>query len=449
MADTAYELSEDNRELPGNFRKLSPRDKRRVLSELLEIEPTELHSSNPAEDLIDLADVMVESAVGVMPVPLGIASGIRIDGEVYNVPMAVEEPSVIAAATYAGRLVSRGEVGGTDPGSHATSGFHTTTTGPGDDRPNCNRCGDLPAQKSEFWRPSGSSTEDLASLLEPMTRRGGGYRGIDVSEIEESGLLVVYLHVDTRDAMGANIINTAAETLRGPLERISGGTVLMAILTNAAPRRRAHARFSIPVTRLSRGSFDGATMAQRVVRANQFADTDPLRAVTHNKGIMNGITSVALATGNDTRAIEAAAHAYAVRDGAYRALTQYRVEDEHLIGELELPLAMGTVGGAVGFHPVSSFALKVLFLSPDIEVSADRLSRIAVSIGLAQNLAALLALVGEGIQKGHMRQHSRRLAWKAGARDEEIQELAQRVWSHGTFNIETAQKLLHELRRER
>ncbi|MDA3951544.1 MAG: hydroxymethylglutaryl-CoA reductase, degradative [Spirochaeta sp.] len=437
MADTAYELGEDTPELPVNFRKLTPREKRRVLSELLDIEPTELHSSNPAEDLIDLADVMVESAVGVMPVPLGIASGIRIDGEVYNVPMAVEEPSVIAAATYAGRLVSRGD-----------GGFHTTTTGQVmtaqiaiDDA--------APGSKERILQAERELHRDLTSLLDPMTRRGGGYRGIDVSEFEESGLVVVYLHVDTRDAMGANIINTAAETLRGPLERISGGTVLMAILTNAAPRRRARACFSIPVAGLGRGTFDGATMARRVVRANQFADTDPLRAVTHNKGIMNGITSVALATGNDTRAIEAAAHAHAVRDGAYRALTEYRIDDERLVGSLELPLAMGTVGGAVGFHPVSSFALKVLFLSPDIEVSADRLSRITVSIGLAQNLAALLALVGEGIQKGHMRQHSRRLAWKAGARDEEIQELAQRVWSHGTFNIETAQELLHELRRER
>jgi hydroxymethylglutaryl-CoA reductase len=320
---------------------------------------------------------------------------------VYNVPMAVEEPSVIAAATYAGRLVSRGD-----------GGFHTTTTGQVmtaqiaiDDA--------APGSKERILQAERELHRDLTSLLDPLTRRGGGYRGIDVSE------------------------------------RISGGTVLMAILTNAAPRRRARACFSIPVAGLGRGTFDGATMARRVVRANQFADTDPLRAVTHNKGIMNGITSVALATGNDTRAIEAAAHAHAVRDGAYRALTEYRIDDERLVGSLELPLAMGTVGGAVGFHPVSSFALKVLFLSPDIEVSADRLSRITVSIGLAQNLAALLALVGEGIQKGHMRQHSRRLAWKAGARDEEIQELAQRVWSHGTFNIETAQELLHELRRER
>jgi hydroxymethylglutaryl-CoA reductase len=437
MADTAYRLTEEQIELPGNFRKLTAREKRRVLSELLEPSPDEEAASGPTDELIDLADVMVESAVGVMPVPLGIASGILIDGEVYNIPMAVEEPSVIAAATYAGRLVSRdGE------------GFHTSTTGQVmtaqiaiDDAPSGARSRILEAER-ELHR-------EITTILAPMTRRGGGYRGIDVSEFPDSGLIVVYLHVDTRDAMGANIINTAAEALRDPLERLSGGTVLMAILTNAAPRRRARAGFSIPVHRLSRGAYDGATMARRIVRANEFADADSLRAVTHNKGIMNGITSLALATGNDTRAIEAAAHAHAVRDGQYRSLTEYRIDGEYLQGELELPIAMGTVGGAVGFHPVTSFALKVLFLSPDHEVSADRLSRVAVALGLAQNLAALMALVGEGIQKGHMRQHSRRLAWKAGARDEEIQELAGRVWSNGTFNIETARKLLEELRNGR
>ncbi|MFP4211080.1 MAG: hydroxymethylglutaryl-CoA reductase, degradative [Alkalispirochaeta sp.] len=434
MADTAYTLTDEHVELPGNFRKLSPREKRRVLSELLDTTHDEEHASAPTEELIDLADVMVESAVGVMPVPLGIASGILIDGDIYNIPMAVEEPSVIAAATYAGRLVSRDG-----------DGFHTSTTGQvmtaqiAIDGASSDARGRILESERELHR-------ELTPILAPMTRRGGGYRGIDVSDFPENHLLVVYLHVDTRDAMGANIINTAAEALRSPLERLSGGTVLMAILTNAAPRRRARAAFSIPLRRLGRGAYDGATMGRRIVRANEFADTDPLRAVTHNKGIMNGITSLALATGNDTRAIEAAAHAHAVRDGRYRSLTEYRVDGERLHGELELPIAMGTVGGAVGFHPVTSLALKILFLSPDHEVSADRLSRIAVALGLAQNLAALMALVGEGIQQGHMKQHSRRLAWKAGARDEEIQELAGRVWSNGTFNIETARKLLGELR---
>lgn len=437
MADTAFNLTEEVIELPRNFRKLNVREKRTVLSELLDIKPEERHTSSPSDDLLDLAEVMVESAVGVMPVPLGVASGIIVDGDVYNVPMAVEEPSVIAAATYAGRLVSRD-----GDGFHSSSTGQVMTAQIAIDNADANA-------KERILAAERDLHAELTTILGPMTRRGGGYRGIDVSTLSESGLLVVYLHVDTRDAMGANIINTAAEALRAPLERLSGGSVLMAILTNAAPRRRARAAFSIPVHRLTRGSFDGATMAHRIVRANEFADSDPLRAVTHNKGIMNGITSLALATGNDTRAIEAAAHAHAVRDGVYRSLTEYRVDGDRLVGSLEIPLALGTVGGAIGFHPVTSLALKILFLSAPGEASADRLSRVAAALGLAQNLAALMALVSEGIQKGHMRQHSRRLAWKAGARDEEIQELARRVWDNGTFNLETARHLLDTLRRER
>jgi hydroxymethylglutaryl-CoA reductase len=351
--------------------------------------------------------------------------------------MAVEEPSVVAAATYAGRLVSRGG-----------NSFHTSTTG----QVMTAEIAIDQWQDGADVRIRNAERElhaELVDILGPMTRRGGGYRGLDVSINPESGLLVVYLHVDTRDAMGANIINTAAEALRNPLERLSGGTVLMAILTNAAPRRRARATFTIPMDRLTRTPYNGETMAHRIVRANEFANTDPLRAVTHNKGVMNGITSLALATGNDTRAIEAAAHAHAVRDGQYRSLTEYRIEGDTLVGTLDLPLAVGTVGGAVGFHPVTSFALKVLFLDDELEPSADRLSRVAVSLGLAQNLAALMALVSEGIQNGHMRQHARRLAWKAGARDEELTLLARRVWDKGTFNIQTAQELLHALRSER
>lgn len=435
MADTAYSLNESPGELPANFRKLTARQKRKVLEDVLDVTPAEVFATFPSEELVDLADVMVESAIGVMPVPLGIASGIRVDGRVYHVPMAVEEPSVIAAATHAARLVSRGD------GSFETGSTGSVMTAQiAIDTAAADAVDRIRAAERDLHA-------GLVDILGPMTRRGGGYRGIEVERFDQHGLVVVYLHVDTRDAMGANIINTAAEALRRPLERLSGGSVLMAILTNAAPKRRARARFAIPVEYLGRAGFNGATMAARVVRGNEFAAADPLRAVTHNKGIMNGITSLALATGNDTRAIEAAAHAWAARDGRYGPLTTYRVEDDHLVGELEMPLAMGTVGGAVGFHPVTTLALKILFLDPEVEPSADRLARVAVSVGLAQNLAALMALVGEGIQHGHMRQHARRLAWNAGARDEELQSLARRVWENGTFNIETARALLSELRR--
>ncbi len=435
MADLSYSITDQVLELPRNFRKLGARDKRQVLTELIELSREELHASAPSPDLLDLADVMVESAVGIMPVPLGIASGFLVDGRIYNVPMAVEEPSVIAAATYAGRIVA------------GAGGFTTHTTGQVMTA-QIAIDGAKPEAEDKIRSATTELHADLVDILGPMTRRGGGFRGIDVTRFEQSDLLVVYLHVDTRDAMGANIINTAAEALRGPLERISGGNVLMAILTNAAPRRRACASFRIPVEALGRTGFDGPTMARRIVRANEFADTDRLRAVTHNKGIMNGISSLALATGNDTRAIEASAHAAAVRDGQYRSLTEYRVVGSELVGRLEIPMAIGTVGGAVGFHPVSAFALHVLFMDQQVEPSADLLSRIALSLGLAQNLAALMALVSEGIQAGHMRRHARRLAWKAGARDAEIQRLSERVWENGHFNIETARELFTELRRE-
>lgn len=436
MADTAYKPTEETVELPANFRKLSAREKRIVLDELLELDLHELHCSNPSEELLDLADVMVESSIGVMPVPLGVATAFRIDDTLYNIPMAVEEPSVVAAATYAGQMISR------------NGGFFTRSSGPVMTAQIAIDGAD-PGAVDRIHAEERTLHAELRDILGPMTRRGGGYRGIETAVLEKAGLLVVYLHVDVRDAMGANIINTAAEALRKPLEKITSGSVLMAILTNASPKRVTSARFHLPLQRLARDRFTGEEMAYRIVRGNEFADCDPLRAVTHNKGIMNGITSLALATGNDTRALEAAAHAYAVRQGSYKALTEYRIENEELVGYLELPMAIGTVGGAVGFHPVTGFALKILFMNDESGAGADKLSRIAVSLGLAQNMAALMALVGEGIQRGHMRRHARRIAYKVGARDQMIQELAERVWKNGHFNIETARELFTELKRER
>lgn len=420
--------------LPHNFRKLTARQKLNVLSELLELHPKEIATVNPGAELIDLADVMVESAVGVMPVPLGIAAGITIDGHSFNVPMATEEPSVVAAATYAGRLLGR--IAG---GIQTSSSGQVMTAQVAIDNATADAVERIAAAEPQL-------RDQIDPILAPMTRRGGGYRSIRARWLDEAALLVVRLHVDTRDAMGANIINTAAEALRAPLEQLTGGRVLMAILTNAAPRRHACARFSTPVGSLPRrGEVEGAQLAHRIVRANEFATHDPERAVTHNKGIMNGVSAVALATGNDTRAIEAAAHAYASRTGNYRALTEYWIADGYLHASLDLPMAVGTVGGAVGFHPATGLALKILFSSVELEVSAEWLGRVAVALGLAQNFAAISALVAEGIQHGHMRQHARRLAWKAGARDARLQQLAEQVWQGGVFNIETARALLTEL----
>jgi hydroxymethylglutaryl-CoA reductase len=255
----------------------------------------------------------------------------------------------------------------------------------------------------------------------------------------------VQFSVDVQDAMGANILNTAAESLKPKLESISGGKALMAILSNAAAERRAGARFSLPLKKLSplgRAGFSAPEIGRRIVLACTVAGEDESRAVTHNKGIMNGITSLALATGNDARAIEAAAHAWAGRTGRYRPLSRFSVSEGALTGELELPLAFASVGGAVGFHPATRLCLKLLG-TPD----GRSLARLAAAVGLVQNFAALLALVTEGIQKGHMKLHATRLAYLAGARGREIRGVAERLSREGVFRLVDAERILKTLRK--
>lgn len=421
------------RELPRSFRKELPEARRNLLSEFLEAEVEEWRLLSPTQEVSDLAEVMVESALGAMPLPLGVASNILIDGRLYQIPMAVEEPSVIAAATYAGGLVSKN-------GGFSTEASEPVMTGQV-------LIEDAPAEaEAAIEAEEEEIVAAMAPQLERMSRRGGGYLGLGLRRLPESKRLLVELYIDVRDAMGANIVNSAAEAARPVLERLTGGRALMAILTNAATRRLAKASFELPFHALRRGELSGEEMAHRLVAANLFALEDRDRAVTHNKGIMNGVSSLTLATGNDTRAVEAAAHAYAVRGGAYRALTNYEIRGECLHGELQLPLALGTVGGASSFHPVAILATRILSLNLDHRITSQELSRVAVAIGLAQNLAAMSALVGEGIQKGHMRLHAKRLAWKAGATGEEIAPLSIAIWEGGGFNIEEAKRLLAEQR---
>ncbi|MFW5785614.1 MAG: 3-hydroxy-3-methylglutaryl-CoA reductase [bacterium] len=406
------------------------------------------------EETFDLADVMVESAVGTFPLPLGIVADAVVDGTRYTVPMATEEPSVIAAAGFVSRLISR------------NGGFKTSADEPVMTTQILVENADSDAE----YRLSARRAEITAALepvLASMERRGGGFRGMEMRRLDHAGeegpprpeapapgstarrgvppstarrgvppLLVVELHIDVRNAMGANLLNTAAEAVRPLLSEITGGTALMAILTNAGRRRRVRTSFRLPVRHLARGGLDGSEVARRLEVAALFADRDENRAVTHNKGIMNGITAVTLATGNDTRAVEAAAHAYAARSGRYRSLSSFIREGDELVGALELPLALGTVGGAVSFHPGARAALRILG-----DPSAEELARVVASVGLAQNLAALWALVTEGIQKGHMRLHARRVAWRAGARGDEIEDLAHVLQDRGVFNVEEARRL--------
>jgi hydroxymethylglutaryl-CoA reductase len=415
--------------LSKGFRKLSAAAR---TDEILSLAPDieELASFlAPCETVRDMADVMVETSVGVMPVPVGVATGFLIDGEAVAVPMAVEEPSVVAAASYAGSIISLH--GGlttwaSDPVMTAQVFLEDTTEG---------ATAIVESRRSELCYLAEASLRSLSA-------RGGGIRDLRAVWLPESRVLKVEVHVDVRDAQGANRLNSLAEELRRPLERMTGGVVVMGILSNAARNRLAGARFSVPVSALRTGerSVTGRETARRIALAAHIAAEDESRAVTHNKGIMNGVTALALATGNDTRAVEAAAHAYAARGDGYAPLSSFRVEDDRLHGELELPLALATVGGAVRFHPVSRLALRILG-----EPDAPRLGRIAAAVGLAQNFAALQALVSEGIQRGHMRLHAARLAFQAGARGPAIREVARRIADVGTYDLTTARRLVAQL----
>jgi hydroxymethylglutaryl-CoA reductase len=413
------------------FHRNSLQGRRDQLSGAFPFDDGEWEALSATPSLLELADVMTESAVGCIPVPLGIADGFLVDGEDVAVPMAVEEPSVIAAACFAARL------------ARESGGFHTWAS--------------EPLMTSQVFL-EGVSTEGenrlraladpvraaLAAPLASLRERGGGFRDLAVSRLPRTGVVRVDVLVDVRDAMGANRLNTAAEAIRPLLEQAGGGHVLMAVLTNEARDRMAGARVQLPFEVLEMGlpaGMDGAEAARRIAAASQIAQEDPSRAVTHNKGIMNGISSLALATMNDTRAIESAAHAWAARSGRTVGLSTWVIQGGGLAGHLELPLPMAAAGGSVDFHPAARASLRILG-----RPGAPRLARIAAAVGLAQNFAALRALVTHGIQKGHMRAHAARLAWRVGARGPEVRALADRISRSGDHHEAAARELLARMR---
>ena len=420
--------------LPRNFRKLPIEQRRKILEESGRFEEEELSSTYVSPSILDLAEAMTESAIGTMPVPLGITGPFIINGVSYHIPMATEEPSVIAAATFGASIISH------------HGGFTTWATEPimiaqiymEDVPPGYERSIDVHRERI---------MADIDRFLSKLKARGGGVRKIEYLRLPETQLLRVHLHVDVRDAMGANIINSAAESIKGELERVTGGSCLMCILTNDVRERRAGASFIIPVRGLTRGAstaIDGEEAARRIMLASRLAQEDSARAVTHNKGVMNGISALALATGNDVRGIEAGVHLWAARDGSYRGVSTYEANGGNLEGKIEVPLAFATVGGATSIHPAGRFSLKLLG-SPD----SRTLSGIAAALGLAQNFAAVSALVTEGIQSGHMRLHAERLAFQAGATKDEIPLVAERLFIEKTFNSEGARRLLETLRMKR
>jgi hydroxymethylglutaryl-CoA reductase len=380
----------------------------------------------------DQANHMIENVVGVYGLPLGVATNFKINGLEVLIPMAVEEPSVVAGASYMAKLVRQG------------GGFHAES-----DEPHMIaqiQLLDVPDMQEARQALIERKSEILARAHQVdavIAKLGGGARDLEVRSFDETAagpMLVVHLIYDTRDAMGANALNTAAESIAPLLEDISRGRAHLKILSNLADRRLARASCCVPCEELAFGDFDGSSVRDGIVEAWALADADPYRAATHNKGIMNGIDAVVIATGNDWRAVEAGAHAYAARSGHYTSLSRWWVDEQgDLRGTLEIPMAVGIVGGATQVHPTAKACLAILGVE-----SARALAEIIVSVGLAQNLAALRSLATEGIQRGHMRLHARQVAIAAGAKGNQIERLAQQMADENQVRIDRAKELLQQ-----
>jgi hydroxymethylglutaryl-CoA reductase len=380
----------------------------------------------------DIAENMIENVIGTFSLPLGIALNFQVNSKDLLVPMVVEEPSVVAGASFMAKLAREG------------GGFQASTTDPV-------MIGQLqildlddPASAKELIL---EKKEDLLAELKDvdpvLSTLGGGPRDIEVRLITNSAIgpfLILHLLVDVRDAMGANAVNTACERLAPAVEEITGGRVHLKILSNLADQRLAKATCTIPSQALAFGEYSGEQVRDGIIEAWAFADADIYRAATHNKGIMNGIDAVLLATANDWRAVEAGAHAYTARFGSYRALSTWSKDSSgNLYGELELPLAVGIVGGATRVHPVAKACLKMMQVN-----HANELAEIIVSVGLAQNLAALRALATDGIQQGHMRLHARQVAIAAGAIGDQILRLTEELIRENNIHLQRAQEILRE-----
>ena len=410
------------------FYKLSPEERLEKMAQHLDLSDEEKKVLQGESDFsIAQADRMVENVIGYLPIPLGVAVNFKVDGKDVFIPMATEEPSVVAAASNAAKL------------TYNTGGFRTSYSG-------SIMRGQI--QVVNVKDPYGALAriyENKETILQQCNDQdptlvsfGGGAKDLDVQVIqgETEKMVVAHLLVDTRDAMGANAVNTMAEAVSPFIEKISGGKVVLRILSNLADQRivRARAVFENPF------QGDGEVLG-KFIRAYELAQADPYRAATHNKGIMNGISAVVLATGNDTRAVEAGAHAYASVSGRYCSLTRWELaDDDSITGTIELPMPVGLVGGATQTHPVAKLTMKMLQVQ-----TARELAGIIASAGLAQNFAALKALSDEGIQKGHMKLHARNMAAMAGAKEDQIDEVVKRASEQEKFNYDKIKQIVLSL----
>ncbi len=417
------------------FYNLSIEERLKWLGEQANLDPAALDALSGAKGLgIDQADHMVEDAVGVFGLPLGVAQNFIVNGREVLVPMAIEEPSVVAGASFMARL------------ARSSGGFFASTTAPEMiGQIQVLELADLASARLRLLERKQSLLDEAARIDPLLNRLGGGPRDLEVRLFEDSPIgpfLVVHLIYDVRDAMGANAINTALERLAPHVAEITGGKVHLRILSNLADRRLARARVTIRLDELGFGDYTPEDVRDGIIAAWAFAAVDPYRAATHNKGIMNGVDAVVIATANDWRAIEAGAHAYAARNGRYTSLSTWgKDEAGNLVGSLEMPLAAGTFGGATRVHPAAQAAIKLM----GVETSGQ-LAEIIVSVGLAQNLAALRALATEGIQRGHMALHARQVAIAAGATGDLVDRLADRLVAEKLVRIDRAEELLKEMK---
>ncbi|MGV0762173.1 hydroxymethylglutaryl-CoA reductase, degradative [Tistrella mobilis] len=420
-----------------NYRNLTPAERLAELARAAGLDAADQALlADPAALAVDRANGMIENVIGTFQLPMGVATNFRINGRDYLIPMVVEEPSVVAAASYMARIARSNDIG-----------FETSST--------------LPIMRAQVQLldvtdPWGARLRILAAreaIIAAANAKdarlvslGGGCRDIEVHVFPESRvgpMVVMHLLVDVRDAMGANTVNTMAEAVAPLVEQAAGGRVRLRILSNLADLRLARASVRVSPAALATKTVSGEDMVTGIVEAAEFAAIDPYRAATHNKGIMNGIDPVVVATGNDWRAIEAGAHAFAVKDGRYTSLTTWERDREgNLVGTLEMPMALGLVGGATKTHPLAQAALRILKVE-----TAQELAEVTVAVGLAQNMAALRALATEGIQRGHMALHARNIAILAGAEGAEIEAVAKQLAAAHDVRVDRARELLDELRR--
>lgn len=381
---------------------------------------------------LEVADRMIENVIGTFPLPLGVAVNFIINDQEYIIPLAIEEPSVVAGLSFAAKMARSG------------GGFYTSSSGPvmiGQIQ--TVNLPDPAAAKMKIYEKKDEILR-IANEQDPMlVKLGGGAKDVEVRVLDtaKGPMVITHLVVDTRDAMGANAVNTMAEKVAPYIEKWTGGRVYLRIISNLADKRIARAR-----TLVKKEAIEGGEeVIEGIVRAWAFADADPYRAATHNKGIMNGITPLVIATGNDFRAIEAGAHAYVSMTGRYRSLTHWEKDEEgNLVGTIELPMAVGLVGGATKTHPLARVVIKMLRVK-----TAAELAEIIAAVGLAQNLAALRALAAEGIQRGHMALHARNIAVMAGAKGDQIDIVAKRLVEEGKVRIDRAKEILEEVTKGR